>query len=127
MVSVPLQIGFMSCALAYATVAVLLRPARVPGGAPRTRQRVACLVTSAWALIGLWFAGQGLPRMGFGLLSSILLLSVWLWQLEPLSRWLQQPRWFLRLLRWLGLGIALLGVLAMALPADWEAVQMYAQ
>jgi putative PEP-CTERM system histidine kinase len=125
MVSVPLRISFLSCALAYATVAIMLRPGRKAGGAPRTRLRVACLVTSVWALTGLWFASQGLPRMGFGLLSSILLLSVWLWQLEPLGRWLQQPQWFLRILRWFGLGIALLGVLAMALPADWHAVQVY--
>jgi putative PEP-CTERM system histidine kinase len=125
MVAVPLRISFLSCALAYATVAIMLRPGRAAGGAPRTRLRVACLVTAAWALTGLWFAGQGLPRMGFGLLSSILLLAIWVWQLEPLGRWLQQPEWFLRLLRWFGLTIMLFSTLAMALPADWHAVEAF--
>jgi len=125
MVAIPLRISFLSCALAYATVAIMLRPGRAAGGAPRMRLRVACLVTAAWALTGLWFAGQGLPRMGFGLLSSVLLLAVWLWQLEPLGRWLHQPEWFLRLLRWFGLGITVFSALAMASPADWHAVEAF--
>jgi putative PEP-CTERM system histidine kinase len=125
MVAAPLRISFLSCALAYATVAIMLRPGRAAGGAPRTRLRVACLVTAAWALAGLWYAGQGLPRMGFGLLSSILLLAIWLWQLEPLGRWLHQPEWFLRLLRWCGLGVLVLSSLAMASPADWHVVQTF--
>jgi putative PEP-CTERM system histidine kinase len=123
MVAVPLRISFLSCALAYATVAIMLRPGRAAGGAPRTRLRVACLVTAAWALMGLWYAGQGLPRMGFGLLSSILLLAIWVWQLEPLGRWLQLPVWFLRTLRWLGLGIAVFTAFIMALPSNWHAVE----
>ena len=125
MVALPLRISFLSCALAYATVAVMLRPGRAAGGVPRTRLRVACLVTAVWAALGLWLAGQGLPRMGSGLLSSILLLSVWVWQLEPLGRWLQQPEWFLRLLRWFGLTITLFSGIAMALPADSALVQTF--
>lgn len=125
MVALPLRISFLSCALAYATVAVMLRPGRAAGGAPRTRLRVACLVTAAWAVLGLWVASHGLPRMGFGLLSSILLLAVWVWQLEPLGRWLQQPEWFLRLLRWFGLAVTLFSGFAMALPADWHLVQTF--
>lgn len=127
MVALPLRISLLSCALAFATVAVLLRPGRVAGGAPRTRLRVACLVTSAWALGGLWFTGNDLSRLGLGLLSSILVLAVWVWQLEPLCRWLRQPEWFLKLLRWVGPAILAFTLLVMGMPADSPAAQVIAR
>jgi putative PEP-CTERM system histidine kinase len=123
MVSLPLKVSFLSCALAYAALAVLLRPG-LGGGAPRTRLRIACITTCAWALGALWYAGQDLPREGFGLLSSILLLSVWLWQLEPVARWQNHPRWFLLILRWLGVSISAIAILAMGLPADHPVVAL---
>lgn len=99
-------LSFVSCALAYAGLALMLRPARFGRGAPRFRLRVAALATSVWA-VGTWLAADAsvltVPLAHF---FGIVLLSVWIWQLEPLARWQGQPPWFQRAMRWSGPGVS---------------------
>jgi putative PEP-CTERM system histidine kinase len=95
-------LSFLSCALAYAGLALMLRPARFGRGAPRFRLRLAALMTSVWA-VGTWLAaGAQLLTVPLAHLFAIMLLSLWVWQLEPLARWQGQPEWFQRVLRWSG-------------------------
>ena len=99
-------LSFVSCALAYAGLALMLRPARFGRGAPRFRLRVAALATSVWALGTWWAADAGILTVQLAHFFGIVLLSVWIWQLEPLARWQGQPAWFQRVMRWLGPGAA---------------------
>jgi putative PEP-CTERM system histidine kinase len=125
MVVIPLKISLISCALAYAAVAVALRPSQVGRGAPRLQLRLACLATCLWSLAALWLSSLGFAGTGFWLLSAILLMSIWLWQMESLARRQQQPKWFLRILRWSGLGLSTASILALALPPDWPLLAFY--
>lgn len=94
--------SFLSCALAYAGLALMLRPARFGRGAPRFRLRIAALITSIWA-VGTWWAAQAhVLTVQLAHFFAIILLSVWVWQLEPLARWQGQPGWFQRVMRWAG-------------------------
>lgn len=113
-------LSFLSCALAYAGLALMLRPARFGRGAPRFRLRVASLITSMWA-IGTWLAaGAGALTVQIAHLFAIVLLSLWIWQLETLARWQGRPGWFQRLLRWLGPAVSII-TLVVILTSDREA------
>ncbi len=95
-------LSFLSCALAYAGLALMLRPARFGRGAPRFRLRVASLITSVWALGTWWATANDLLTIALAHFFAIVLLSVWIWQLEPLARWQGQPAWFQHAMRWSG-------------------------
>jgi putative PEP-CTERM system histidine kinase len=99
-------LSFLSCALAYAGLALMLRPARFGRGAPRFRLRVASLMTSGWAIGTWWAAGAQVLTVQLAHFFGIVLLSVWIWQLEPLARWQGQPAWFQRVMRWGGPAIS---------------------
>lgn len=109
--------SFLSCVLAYAGLALMLRPGHLGRGLPRTRLRIAALVTSVWALFAWWVTATGYSGAGAAQLSAVVLLSLWVWQLEPIARWLGQPRWFLGLLRRAGPGLSALTAVVMIVPA----------
>lgn len=94
--------SFASCAIAYAGLALMLRPSRFGRGAPRLRLRLAALVTSAWALGTWWAVAAGRLDSQLAHVCAIGLSALWLWQLQPLARWQAQPAWLQWLLNWGG-------------------------
>jgi putative PEP-CTERM system histidine kinase len=102
-------ISFLSAAGAFVALALYLRPSRLAVGAPRLRLRIAALGTAIWALLA-WAAVAGLLPPAAVLVLELLLLSIWLWQLESFAEWQGQPRWFRQMLRW---GAPLTGVVSL--------------
>lgn len=97
--------SFLTCSLAFAGLALMLRPARFGRGVPRARLRVAALGTSIWAIATLWAASSGRLTGATAQLSSLAVMTLWLWQLQSIARWQEQPTWFTYALRWTGVGV----------------------
>jgi putative PEP-CTERM system histidine kinase len=96
------DIGFAVCALAFAGFALWLRPGTVGTAVPRLRLRLAALGTVAWTGLGWWATRQGEINSSLAQVLSIALISIWVWQLEPLARWQGQSKWLQWALRWSG-------------------------
>lgn len=107
-------LSFLSCALAYAGLALMLRPGRAGRGAPRLRLRLSALVTSVWAFGTYWATIEGLLTVEVAHAFAIFLVAAWIWQLETLARWQAQPTWFQAMLRWAGPGIFVLTLFLVA-------------
>lgn len=118
-----LSISFFGCTLAYAGLALMLRPARFGQGAPRLRLRIAALVTSCWAF-GTWWAVQA-ERVELAQLFSIWMLPLWLWQLQTLALWQSQPAWFQWMLRWSGVAAVAATASLPFIPATETAIAIH--
>ena len=113
-----IAISFLSSALAYAALALMLRPSRYGHGAPRLRLRLAALATAVWALVAWWVSGLPGLSAEVATLVDLSLVAVWLWQLESFARWQSQPRWLQSILRWAGGSTVLLALLGLAPAFD---------
>lgn len=109
--------SFLACALAYAALGLMLRPARYGAGAPRRRLRIAALATSLWALLALWATAADLLSAAPMNLAAAALIALWLWQCATFAEWQGQPRWFQQLLRWAGPVAVIVLTLLLTVPA----------
>ena len=104
-------VSFGLCLIAYALLALMLRPLRRVCGAHEKRLQIASLATCVWAIAAVGIARTGLSSPLVVYLAGNLLLAVWLWQLEPLSKAQLQPVWFLQLLKWAGPSVCIVSIL----------------
>lgn len=113
-----IAISFLSSALAYAALALMLRPSRYGQGAPRLRLRLAALATAVWALAAWWVSR--LPGLSAEVtnLVDLTLVAVWLWQLASFARWQSQPLWLQGSLQWAGGAVVALAVLGLTPAFD---------
>jgi len=81
------DLGFGLCALAFAALAIALRPDAVASTVPRIPLRIAALFTVGWSLMAGLATHSSAPTPALGHLLSLSLVSVWIWQLEPHARW----------------------------------------
>jgi len=95
------ELGFALCGLAFAALVVLLRPG-TKGGVPRIRLRVAAVAMVAWSAAAWWLTERSTLEQGWIELLPIVVVGIWLWQLEAISLWQGQPRALRLTLRYSG-------------------------
>ncbi len=109
-------VSFGLCALAFAILALMLRPSRHNFGAHEKRLQIASLATCAWSVAAVGIGRTGLASAYVACLSCAVLLAIWLWQFVPSARAQSQAKWFVGLLTWAGPAVVLLGAIVSALP-----------
>lgn len=107
-------LGFLGCAAVFSVLAVGLRPARYGRGAPRLRLRIASATTVLWAISGVVAALNDAVTGVFVLVSGLLLVAAWIWQLVVLARMTGQSP---LLSRTLGVAAPVGAALAVAIAA----------
>ena len=112
------EFGFVLCGVVFAALVVLLRPGTA-GGLPHIRLRVAAVAMVVWSAAAWWLTERSSETPWTELL-PIAVAGIWLWQLEAISRWQNQPRALRLALRYSG--VLVLAALALA-PATTAPVR----
>ena len=102
--------GFAISGVAFAALAIWLRPGTPGTAAPRIRLRLAALVTVIWTAVAWWLTRRGQVDTTLSPILSIALTTVWLLQLESLARWQGLSGWLLGALRWSGAAVFVLAI-----------------
>jgi putative PEP-CTERM system histidine kinase len=108
------DLAFLTCAGAYAVLAISLRPGATSGGVRRVFLRLAALGTVAWTAI-VWLTYRKVTADSLVLVVLPGMLScLWLTQLGSLARWQHLPQWLSRGLVVTGASVLVLGGLYLA-------------